>query len=111
MIAAAETRREARAEARPAEQAFKPTPAQRDYISYSALSTYRMCPLRYRFKYVVGLPEATVSASLALGAAIHSAVEFHFRQLLEGNEPPSLDELMAVPGMNRKSAEAVKANL
>ncbi|MGE3780284.1 MAG: RecB family exonuclease [Pirellulaceae bacterium] len=68
----------------------------RDYVSYSALSTYQQCPLRYYFRYVEGLPEETVSASLVFGGAIHVAVEHHFRQLLEGCPAPPLDDLLAV---------------
>jgi putative RecB family exonuclease len=71
-------------------------PTQRDYISYSAISTYQQCPLRYYFKYIAGLPEETVSASLVFGGAIHSAVEFHFRELLVGNPAPKVDTLLAV---------------
>jgi CRISPR/Cas system-associated exonuclease Cas4 (RecB family) len=67
----------------------------RNYISYSALSLYQQCPLRYYFRYVVGLPERSVSASLVFGSAIHRAVEHHFNELMAGNEPPNLDALLA----------------
>jgi putative RecB family exonuclease len=67
----------------------------RDYISYSAISTYQSCPLRYFFRYVEGLPELTVSSSLVFGGAIHSALELHFREPLTGNDPPDLDMLLA----------------
>ena len=63
----------------------------RDYISFSAISAYRMCPLRYFLKYVEGLPEETVSASLVLGGAIHSAVENHFTAVMIGNPAPDHD--------------------
>lgn len=66
----------------------------RDYLSYSAITTYQNCPLRYYFKYIVGLPERTVSASLVFGSAVHRAVEHHFNELLAGNEPPSLESLL-----------------
>jgi RecB family exonuclease len=69
--------------------------AQRDYISFSAIRLYQQCPLRYFFKYIAGLPEETVSASLLFGSAIHRAVESHFRRLLEGDAPPSPSELLA----------------
>ena len=69
---------------------------KRDYISHSAITTYQQCPLRYRFKYVDGLPETVVSSALIFGGAIHSALEFHFTELLCGNEPPSLDQLLDV---------------
>lgn len=75
----------------PAHQPVRPT---RDYLSYSAISTYRSCPLRYYFRYVAGLPEATVSASLVFGAAIHRALEYHFRELFADNAPPTLANLM-----------------
>jgi putative RecB family exonuclease len=68
----------------------------RDYLSFSSISLYRQCPLRFYFRYVRGLPEDTVAASLAFGGAIHAAAEFHFRELMAGNEPPDLDTLLAV---------------
>lgn len=66
----------------------------RDYLSYSAITTYQGCPLRYFFRYVAGLPERTVSSSLVFGSAIHRAVEHHFNELLIGNEPPTLEALV-----------------
>jgi len=69
---------------------------KRDYISHSAISTYQQCPLRYRFKYVDALPETFVSSNLIFGGAIHSALEFHFTELLCGNAPPSHDLLLDV---------------
>ena len=35
----------------------------RDYVSWSALSTFRTCPLKYKFRYVDGLPEESVSSA------------------------------------------------
>ena len=66
----------------------------RDYLSWSAISTYRTCPLKFYFRYVAGLPETTVSASLVFGAAIHRGIEHHFRELLSGSPPPSLEDLL-----------------
>lgn len=66
----------------------------RDYLSYSAISLYQSCPLRYYFRYVAGLPERTVSANLVFGSAVHRAVEHHFNELLAGNEPPTVDALI-----------------
>lgn len=74
--------------------ASAPNPAPRDYLSWSQISAYRSCPLRYYFKYVVGLPEAIVSASLVFGSAIHRAIEHHFRELLAGRPPPMTNELL-----------------
>lgn len=68
----------------------------RDYISYSAINTYRTCPLRYYFRYVEGLPEETVSSNLVFGGAIHAAIEHHFIVLMEGEEKPLIDQLHEV---------------
>jgi len=74
----------------------RPTATNRDYISYSAISTYRQCPLRYYFRYLEQLPEETVSASLILGGAIHSAAEHHFNELMIGSPAPDHDTLLLV---------------
>lgn len=70
------------------------TPAERDYLSFSAIRTYQSCPLKYFFRYIAGLPEKMVSASLIFGSGIHRAIEGHFQEQLAGNESPTLDELM-----------------
>jgi len=66
----------------------------RDYLSYSAVTTYQQCPLRYYFRYVAALPEDAVSASLAFGSGVHAAVELWFNQRMAGNLPLSHDELL-----------------
>lgn len=68
----------------------------RDYLSYSAISTFQMCPLKFRFRYVDGLAEESVSAGLVFGSAIHAVLEFHFRELQAGQQPPDLDTLLGV---------------
>jgi putative RecB family exonuclease len=69
--------------------------AVRDYMSYSSLRTYQSCPMKYYFKYTVGLPEDTVSSALVYGSAVHQAIEHHFRELLAGNPSPASDILLA----------------
>ena len=69
---------------------------KRDYLSYSAVRTFQGCPLKYRFRYIDGLPEDCVSSSLVFGSAIHAAMEFFFTQQLAGEEEPGLDELLDV---------------
>jgi putative RecB family exonuclease len=56
----------------------------RDYISWSAITTFQGCGLRYYWRYVEGRPEDTVSASLVFGGAIHRAIELHLRERLAG---------------------------
>ncbi len=66
----------------------------RDYVSWSAISTFRTCPLKYRFRYIDGLPEESVSSALVFGTGIHTAVEQHFQAILSGEEQPDVDRLM-----------------
>src|SRR5438105_4278554 len=75
------------------ENCLQRPPPIRDYLSYSAIKTYQGCPLRYYFKYVAGLPENLVAASLLFGSGVHAALEAHFRGLFIGNLL-SLDELL-----------------
>lgn len=46
-----------------------------DIFSFSRLSLYHQCPLRFYYKYVLG-KEEPVTKSLALGKAVHKAIEF-----------------------------------
>ncbi len=73
----------------------EPTKA-RDYLSFSAMNLYRSCPLRYKFRYLDGLPEEAVSSSLVFGSAVHASVELHFNRLLAGEPLPSIEEMLTV---------------
>jgi putative RecB family exonuclease len=66
----------------------------RDYVSWSALSTFRTCPLKYKFRYIDGLTEESVSSALVFGTGIHTAVEQHFQAILSGEEQPDVERLM-----------------
>ena len=68
----------------------------RDYLSFSAMNLYRSCPLRYKFRYLDGLPEEAVSSSLVFGSAVHASVELHLNRLLAGEPLPSIDEMLTV---------------
>ena len=57
----------------------------RDYVSWSAISTFRTCPLKYKFRYIDGLPEESVSAALIFGTGIHTAIEQHFQSIPSPN--------------------------
>lgn len=70
-------------------------PGRRDYLSYSAIRTFQSCPLKYRFRYLDGLPESCTSSSLIFGSSIHAAIEAYFQALLVGEPLPDLDALMA----------------
>lgn len=67
----------------------------RDYLSWSAVTTFRQCPLRYFYRYIEQAPEERRSANLVFGGAIHTALEHHFQERLAGNATPPLDALMS----------------
>jgi putative RecB family exonuclease len=66
----------------------------RDYLSWSAISTFRSCPLKYFFRYVAGLPEESVSSALVFGTGIHAAIEDFYRAELAGEAKPDVEQLM-----------------
>jgi putative RecB family exonuclease len=66
----------------------------RDYVSWSAISTFRTCPLKYKFRYIDGVPEESVSSALIFGTGIHTAIEQHFQSILSGEEQPDIERLM-----------------
>jgi len=67
----------------------------RDYLSYSSISTFQRCPLRFYFRYVLRLEPEFKASSLIFGGAIHTALELHFRRPFEGSDAPTHDELIA----------------
>jgi putative RecB family exonuclease len=66
-----------------------------DSISPSQLTLYLTCSLKYRFEYIDRLPKAFRSASLALGTAIHAALQWLHNHRKTGRNPP-LDEVLRV---------------
>ena len=74
----------------------RPPPKAFDHISYSAVSTFQTCPLRFFFRYILGLPVKTISSSLVFGSAMHQTLQFHFEQLLIGKPGPDVDRLLGV---------------
>ena len=68
----------------------------RSYLSWSAISTFLKCPLRYRFHYLDQLPEEFVSSNLIFGSAIHSALDVYFQEHLATRRSLDLDALLAV---------------
>lgn len=61
-------------------------------LSYSSISTYRTCPLQYKFIEVDRMPRKR-TAALDFGSSLHSALQF----LYSMPEPPApgLDEVLA----------------
>lgn len=68
----------------------------RPYLSWSAISTFMKCPLKYQFHYLDQLPEEFVSANLIFGSAIHAALEAYFGEHLASRRSLDVDALLAV---------------
>jgi putative RecB family exonuclease len=84
---------------------------RRDYISYSAISTFRSCPLKYKFRYIDGLDADTVSSSLIFGTAIHAAIEEYFRAKMAGDTLPSQSEMLDVYHQTWQAADIANVQL
>lgn len=69
---------------------------RRPYLSWSAISTFMKCPLKYQFHYLDQLPEEFISANLIFGSAIHAALEAYFGEHLASRRPFNVDDLLGV---------------
>lgn len=67
----------------------------RPHWSYSAISQYLACPLRYYFQRVLCLPQPTIGSSLVLGSAVH-AVLAEYHRSIQNDEPTNIDHLHQV---------------
>jgi putative RecB family exonuclease len=60
--------------------------ADRPYLSYSQISLYQSCSLRFYFQYVEGIKPQWTPAPLAFGSSIHRAIATHLQAQLEGSD-------------------------
>jgi putative RecB family exonuclease len=77
------------------------------HLSYSQISTYLTCPLRYRLHYVDLIPPAFTSAALTFGSSLHEAVAAYYQSRLEG-DPIRPDQMLDVYRDTWRNAEGVK---
>ena len=66
----------------------------RDYLSYSQVTTYQSCKLKFFYTYVEGRKPEAISAAMLLGSAIHKAIEEHFQTLLAAESPLTVEQMM-----------------
>ncbi|MCB9637238.1 MAG: PD-(D/E)XK nuclease family protein [Sandaracinus sp.] len=59
--------------------------------SASRVNTYLDCPRKWAFRYVEHVPPESRSAAMALGRAVHSALEHFHLELLDGQKPEPKD--------------------
>jgi len=60
--------------------------------SYSQLESYKLCPLRYKYQYILRIPIPSNAAG-SYGATIHKTLEL-FYQMYKKGEKPNLDVLL-----------------
>jgi putative RecB family exonuclease len=77
------------------------------HLSYSQVSSYMACPLRYKFHYVDQIPPAFTSAALAFGSSIHEAAAAFYQSLLEGDMLRP-DQMLDVYRDTWRSKEGIK---
>jgi DNA helicase-2/ATP-dependent DNA helicase PcrA len=65
-----------------------------DTVSYSQLDTFDVCPLKYKYRYLLQIP-AKPHHSLSFGRTIHQTLYDFHSQEMQGKHP-SLDELMVI---------------
>jgi CRISPR/Cas system-associated exonuclease Cas4 (RecB family) len=66
-----------------------------DFISASQINSYLLCPRKYKYRYIDGIPPAFKSSALAFGSSVHTALSWLHEELLAGNTPP-LEEVLRI---------------
>jgi hypothetical protein len=66
----------------------------RPYVTYSEVSTFQACPLRWHFGYVERAKPESISAAMLLGTCVHAAIQHYLETRLAVDREPTLDELM-----------------
>ena len=59
------------------------------HISYSQITQYMICPLKFQLQYVQGLQPEYIPAALPFGSAIHHSIAVLYKQLQATHQPPS----------------------
>ena len=69
---------------------------EQPHVSYSQISTYMMCPLKYRFSYIEELKPEFTPVALPFGGAIHESLAYFYRTLMNSREKPTIDEIIDI---------------
>ncbi len=57
-----------------------------DYLSYSQIDTFKICPLHYKMKYILGVPTPT-SAAMSFGISMHAAMKEFYECVRQKQKP------------------------
>lgn len=77
------------------------------HLSYSQMSTYLTCPLRYKFHYVDLIQPAFTTAALVFGSSVHRAAAAHYESRLLG-DPIRPDQMLDVYRDTWRGTEGIK---
>lgn len=58
------------------------------YLSYSQIEAFKLCPLHYKLRYILGVPTAP-SGSLSMGSSVHNALKEYFEKIKSGKRKAS----------------------
>ena len=56
-----------------------------DYLSYSQIDTFRICPLHYKLKYILKVP-TPVTAAISFGSSIHKTMKDVYESAMSGEK-------------------------
>jgi len=62
------------------------------YVSYSQIDTFKTCPLKYKYRYILQVP-AQPHHALSFGQSIHDTLR-HFHQFEQKGHKPKLKDLL-----------------
>jgi DNA helicase-2/ATP-dependent DNA helicase PcrA len=61
-------------------------PLHIDYLSYSQIQTFKICPLHYKLKYIIKIPTPP-TAALSFGTSMHAVMKDFYEQVENGKKP------------------------
>lgn len=62
-------------------------------FSFSQLETYMLCPLRYKYQYILRVPTPS-GAAASFGTSIHSALQLFYQKVINKGKP-TIDDLLS----------------
>jgi len=68
----------------------------KNYLSYSQISLFQACTLKWYFTYVEKAQPEMISSALLLGSSIHAAIQHYLECQMAAEKAPSVDQLMEV---------------
>lgn len=57
-----------------------------DYLSYSQIETFKICPLHYKLRYIYPIPTPP-SAALSFGTSMHAALKEFYSSVMQAQKP------------------------